>query len=372
MENSFLQVYNSYNWNDVKASILAKTDADVARALQKKDLDIEDFKALVSPAADQYLESLAQQSHKITQKRFGKTMQLFIPLYLSNECKNICTYCGLSITNRIARHTLSESQILKEVKALKALGFDNILLVSGESPTAVNIPYLQKVIQLIKPFFSKISIEVQPLEQNEYELLVTEGLYGVYVYQETYHKANYKKYHLAGQKSDFNNRIETPDRLGRANINTIGLGALYGLEDWRTESFFIALHLQYLRKQYWQTKYSISFPRIRPHEGSFTPNVPMSDKQLAQVICAYRLFDNDVELSLSTRESAHFRNHIVKMGVTSMSAGSKTNPGGYVTEKDSLEQFQISDERSPQEIEGMLNKINYEVVWKDWDVVFTK
>ncbi len=365
--SDFTKIYNSFSWEKVSQSILSKTAKDVEKALISDQRTIEDFKALISPAADFYLEPMAQQSHYLTQKRFGKNIQLFIPLYLSNECKNICTYCGLSITNRIPRHTLNKSKILQEAKALKKEGFDSILLVTGEASTAVDVNYLERAIHLLKPYFSKIAIEVQPLLQCEYEQLIKAGLHAVYVYQETYHKTNYRKYHLAGQKSDFSNRLLTPDRLGNAQIHTIGIGALYGLEDWRTESFFVALHLQYLRKKYWKTKYSISFPRIRPHAGQFKPNVVMSDRELAQVICAYRLFDNDVELSLSTRESEKFRNHVIKMGITTMSAGSKTNPGGYVSEKDSLEQFEISDERSPVQIAQMIKKSGYEPVWKDWD-----
>ncbi len=365
--STFLDTYNSFDWHQVSDSIKQKNDDDVKKALSNSKRNLEDFKALISPAATPFLEAMAKESQRLTQKRFGKTIQLYIPLYLSNECKNICTYCGLSITNRIPRHTLNESQIIKEAEAIKKQGFDHILLVTGESPTSVDVSYLENSIKLIKPYFSKISIEVQPLEQKEYERLIKVGLYAVYVYQETYHKTNYKKYHLAGQKSDFIKRLLTPERLGKANINTIGIGALYGLEDWRTESFFVALHLQYLRKKYWKTKYSISFPRIRPHTGNFNPKVLMTDKELAQVIFAYRLFDEDVELSLSTRESESFRDNIMKLGITSMSAGSKTNPGGYAIDEDSLEQFKTSDERTPFEIANMIKRNHYEPVWKDWD-----
>jgi 2-iminoacetate synthase len=369
---TFLDLYNTYNWENVTQSIYSKTEADVRKTLASSNRSLEDFMALISPAASLFLEQIAQESHRLTTKRFGKILQLYIPLYLSNECKNICTYCGLSITNRIPRHTLSDQQILKEVKVIKDQGFDHILLVTGESATTVGVSYLLNAIKLIKPYFSKISIEVQPLEQAEYEQLIHAGLHSVYVYQETYHKTNYKKYHLAGQKSNFKNRLETPDRLGHAGINTIGIGALLGLEDWRTESFYLALHLNYLRKHYWKTKYSISFPRIRPHAGKFNPNVIMTDKELAQVICAFRLFDEDVELSLSTRESETFRNNIIKMGITSLSAGSKTNPGGYTSEENSLKQFEISDDRSPQEVADMIRNSGYEPVWKNWDMAYSK
>ncbi len=215
-------------------------------------------------------------------------------------------------------------------------------------------------------------MEVQPLEQSEYEELIEEGLNTVLVYQETYHKEDYKIHHPKGKKSNFNYRLETPDRLGIAGVHKIGLGILIGLEDWRTDSFFTALHLAHLEKKYWKSKYTISFPRLRPAEGIIEPKVIMQDKELVQLICAYRIFNEEVELSMSTRESETFRNNVIKLGITSISAGSKTNPGGYAVEKESLEQFEISDERSPQEIEKLIKSNGYEVVWKDWDEVLMR
>jgi len=208
---------------------------------------------------------------------------------------------------------------------------------------------------------------VQPLDQDEYERLIPEGLNTVLVYQETYHQEDYKKHHPKGKKSNFHYRLDTPDRLGRAGIHKLGLGVLIGLEDWRTDSFYTALHLGYLERTYWQTKYSLSFPRLRPAEGMLPPKVEMSDRELVQLICAYRLLNEEVELSISTRESPAFRDHVVKLGITSISAGSKTNPGGYAVAPESLEQFEISDERSPAEIAAMLRRQGYEPVWKDWD-----
>ncbi len=213
-------------------------------------------------------------------------------------------------------------------------------------------------------------MEVQPLNQEDYEELIPLGLNTVLVYQETYHKEDYKKHHPKGKKSNFDYRLETPDRLGRAGIHKIGLGVLIGLEDWRTDSFFNALHLDYLERTYWKTKYTISFPRLRPFSGGLEPKVEMNDRELVQLICAYRIFNEEVELSISTRETEKFRNNIIKLGITSMSAGSKTNPGGYKVETDSLEQFEISDERSPAAIVQMLKEQDYEPVWKDWEMAF--
>ena len=366
----FIELFNTYNWDEVKQSIYAKTKVDVEYALNKTTKrTIDDFKALISPAAMPYLEQMAQLSHRLTQKRFGKTIQMYVPLYLSNECQNICTYCGFSLDNKIKRKTLTDAEIIKEIEVIKALGYDHVLLVTGEANQTVGVSYLKNAIKIIRPYFSLISIEVQPLDQHEYEELIAEGLNTVLVYQETYHKEDYKLHHPKGKKANFNYRLETPDRLGKSGIHKMGVGILIGLEDWRTDSFFTAIHLTYLENTYWRTKYSISFPRLRPAEGLIEPKVVMNDKELVQLICAYRIFNEHVELSMSTRENENFRNNSIELGITSMSAGSKTNPGGYALESTSLEQFEISDERTPQQIEHMIKSHGYEAVWKDWDKV---
>lgn len=357
----------SMDWQTEKASIYAKTAKEVVHALQKTVRDLEDFKALISPAAAPYLEEMAALSHSLTRKRFGKTMQMYVPMYLSNECQNICTYCGFSLDNQVKRVTLTDAQILQEAEYIKKMGYEHVLLVTGEANRTVGVSYLAHAIDLLRPHFAHISIEVQPLEEEEYKLLISKGLHTVLVYQETYHVENYRKHHPKGKKSNYQYRLETPDRLGNAGIYKIGLGVLLGLEDWRTDSFFCAAHLQYLEKKYWQTKYSISFPRLRRCEGHEDIVCDVSDKELVQLICAYRLLDEELELSISTRESEKFRNHIVNLGITSMSAGSKTNPGGYAADDNSLEQFEIDDARSPQEIVTMLQGNGIEPVWKDWD-----
>ena len=364
---SFSDVLKNYNWDSVKKSIYSKSGNDVERALAKDYPDAEDFKALVSPAAAHFLEQMAMKSHHLTQKRFGKTIQLYIPLYLSNECMNQCVYCGFNSENKINRITLNDNQILSEVEAIKSFGYEHILLVTGDYPEKVNPGYFKNAIRLIKPYFSQISLEVQPLEQHEYEELISLGLHTVYVYQETYNRQRYPLYHPKGKKADFLFRLETPDRLGRAGIHKTGLGSLLGLEDWRTDSFFTALHLRYLEQTYWKTKYSISFPRLRPHMGQFNPQSPISERELVQLITAFRLYDEDVELSVSTRESRTFRDNSIRLGITCMSAGSRTNPGGYANCENALEQFEVHDNRPPQEVARIIRENGYEAVWKDWD-----
>src|SRR5680860_639957 len=362
--SDFKHIFDTYQWDTIEKEIYGFSARDVQNVLSKEKVTLADFKVLISPAAKPFIEQMAQRSNVLTKKRFGNTIQMYIPMYLSNECQNICTYCGFSLTNKIKRKTLSEKEILAEVAYIKSLGYDHILLVTGEANTTVGVPYLKNAIRLIREHFSNISIEVQPLDQDEYETLIKEGLYAVLVYQETYHKATYKIHHPKGKKSNFDYRLDTPDRLGKAGIHKIGLGALFGLEDWRVDSFYTALHLKYLQKTYWKTKYSISFPRLRPHEGDVEPKVEMTDTDLVQLICAYRLLDEDVELSMSTRESETFRNNIINLGITSISAASKTNPGGYTVDQQSLEQFEISDERSTEKIKQMIQSQGYEVVWK--------
>jgi 2-iminoacetate synthase len=368
---TFSEILNQYDWEETKLRIRDKTETDVLRALSSSSRTIDDFMALVSPAASAFIEEMAQQSHTATVKRFGKTIQLFIPMYLSNECQNICTYCGFSLGNKMPRKTLSEKEISGEIEIIKQLGFDHILVLTGEDRAHADFNYILNAVKKIKPHFSNLTIEVQPFEQNEYEQLIEAGCDGVLVYQETYNRSVYKKYHTKGKKSNFDYRLETPDRLGKAGIHKIGLGALLGLEDWRTEAFFIALHLRYLQKNYWKTQYTISLPRIRPAEGVDDTQYIMQDRDFVQLICALRLFDGEIEITLSTREAEGFREKLIPLGITNMSAGAKTNPGGYKNPDASLEQFEISDERSPQQIAEIISSLGYEAVWKNWDLALS-
>lgn len=365
----FKDKIHQYNWDEISKDIYSKTSLDVKNALSNSSPNLEDFKALISPAAEPFLSEMAQKSHELTQQRFGKTIQLYAPLYLSNECQNICTYCGFSLDVKISRKTLTDEEILKEVKVLKSYGYDHVLLVTGEANKTVGVDYIKNAIRLVKSHFSHISIEVQPLEQEEYETLIEEGLNTVLVYQETYNRENYKVHHPKGKKSNYDYRLDTHDRLGKAGIHKMGVGVLIGLEDWRTDSFFAASHLDFLEKKYWKTKYSVSFPRLRPCAGGVELKSVMTDKELVQLICAYRIFNQEVELSMSTRESENFRNNVIKLGITSISADSKTDPGGYANPDVNLEQFEIHDKRTTQEFVKAISERGYEPVFKGWDLV---
>lgn len=364
---SFWSEFGKYDWDTVRNGIYSKTAEDVRRALDAPVRTLEDFKALISPAAEPFLEEMARLSNVLTRQRFGDTMNMYIPLYLSNECQNICTYCGFSLDVDIARKTLSDAEIEAEARIILEKGFGHVLLVTGEANKTVGTDYFRNAVNLLKPYFSQISMEVQPLDQRDYELLRQDGIYAVLVYQETYHEAEYKTHHPKGKKSNFRYRLETPDRLGKSGIHKIGLGVLFGLEDWRTDTFFCAAHLDYLERTYWQTRYAISFPRLRPCAGSPDWKVDMTDRELVQLICAYRIFNQEVELSMSTRESVKFRNNVIKLGITSISAESRTEPGGYARPQESLEQFQIDDDRTAAEFSEVLRSAGYEPVFKDWD-----
>lgn len=364
----FSEELSAYDWEETTRLIYSKREADVEQALSKSVLKIDDFMALISPAAEKYIEPMAALSQKYTLQRFGKTISMYIPLYITNSCTNFCVYCGFNHNNPIKRTILTEDEILNELHAIKKLGaFENLLIVTGENPRDAGVDYLERALQLARPMFANLSLEVMPLKSEEYERLTHSGLNGVICFQETYNRARYNVYHPKGMKSNFEWRVNGFDRMGQANLHKIGLGVLIGLEDWRTDITMMARHLRYLQKQYWQTKYSVNFPRMRPSEGHFQPNVVMSDKELAQLTFAFRIFDHDVDISMSTREGAAFRNHMTSLGVTSASAGSKTEPGGYYTYPQALEQFHISDERTPAEVVRDIQLLGYEPVWKDWD-----
>lgn len=362
------------NWEELTARIYAKTAGDVEAALSKERLDEYDFEALISPAARPYLERMAVLSRALTRQRFGKTIQFYVPLYLTNSCINHCVYCGFNHDNDIRRIILTDDQIMREVEAIKSMGdFQHILLVTGEDPRHAGADYIENAVRLVRPHFSSISIEVQPLEEHEYRRLREAGVNAVYCYQETYNRERYKIYHPRGMKANFERRLDGFDRMGRAGVHKIGLGVLIGLEDWRADAAMMAAHLRYLQRMYWQTRYSVSFPRMRPHEGdsasgAFQPNVVMTDAELAQMIFAFRIFDRDIEIALSTREERSFRDNMTTLGVTSLSAGSKTDPGGYAVYRSELEQFAVNDDRTPDEVLGAVKQQGYEVIWKDWDL----
>ncbi len=367
---SFYDIIQEYDPQQVLAEIEAMTATDVRQALATEQRDERDFMALLSPAAEDFLEDIAQQAHAITLRRFGRTILLYAPLYLSNECHNGCLYCGFSADNPIPRRTLTLDEIERDARLLHAQGFRHILLLTGEAPGKVGNEFIAAAAERIRPLFSSIGIEVYPMESEGYRQMVAAGVDALTIYQETYDPQLYRQLHPSGRKRDYRFRLETPERGGTAGLRRIGIGFLLGLGNFRTEAFFAGLHGRYLAHQYWRTLLTVSFPRLRPAEGGFQPPNPVSDRQFVQLICAMRLLLHDAGLVLSTRESATLRDNLLPLGITQMSAGSCTAPGGYAEKGAATEQFTIDDARTPTEIASMLRQRGYDPVWKDWDSAF--
>ena len=373
----FSDVLARIDWDAISERISAVSDSDVKRVLAKartnrKMLDADDFIVLVSEAAEIYLEEMARLSQRFTLERFGRTISMYIPMYVSNACTNKCVYCGFNHDNPMTRTILTMEQVKAECEAIKKLApFENLLIVSGEFPSLCGVDYFSKVLETCRPYFHNLTIEVQPMKQAQYETLIESGLYGVVCFQETYHRPTYKECHPHGMKSIFEWRLNGFDRMGLAGLHKIGMGVLLGLQpEWRTDAAILAMHLRYLQRKYWRTRYSINFPRMCPSESGFQPRVAVSDRQLAQLTFAFRIFDHDIDISYSTRESDDFRRYMMPLGVTSMSAGSRTEPGGYASVPDALEQFSITDSRSPEAVATDIRDGGYEPVWKDWDSIF--
>lgn len=399
---SFVAAFNALPFQDLLRQSQEANVAEVARIIAQGPQSLSDFARLLSPTAGRQLEALCQRSQALTRQRFGKVIRLFAPLYLSNECINNCTYCGFSRDNPILRVTLNLPEVVREAQALTQQGFRNVLLVAGEHPKFVSNGYLQECTAELHKFVPALSLEVGPMETKDYEPIVRAGAEGLVVYQETYDRAVYEKLHTAGPKRDFDWRLACPERAYAAGFRRLGIAALHGLADWRYEALATAAHAAWLLRHCWKATVTVSFPRIRPCAGEFQPLTRLGDRELVQMVAAFRLFLPDVGLVLSTREPAHLRDGLFPLGITHASAGSHTEPGGYTgagREKihktirgrivelagsgeepspapgkatSATGQFDISDHRSPQEIANLLRRLGYEPVWKDWDAALSE
>ncbi|NQU16484.1 MAG: 2-iminoacetate synthase ThiH [Candidatus Saganbacteria bacterium] len=330
--------------------------------LNKNPITFDDFKRLLSKEGADNIEALAQRSHQLTKKHFGKTIQLYAPIYLSNECNNQCVYCGFNSKVSEKRISLTVDQAYDEAKVLSKMGFKHILLVSGEKKETISVDYLKKLVSKLRGLFSSISIEIYPMTEEEYIELFAAGVDGLTIYQEVYDREIYKKVHPAGPKSDYDFRFDTPERGGTAGFYRINIGYLLGLGDWFSETLALAKHAEYLQKKFWQSQVSISFPRLK---GS-----SVSDLQLTQMICALRIFLPKAGLVLSTREQAELRDNLIPLGITQMSAASRTSPGAYSIDAPSSSQFPVSDLRTLSEVAAAITAKGYEPVFKDWDSNF--
>ncbi|MDD5455560.1 MAG: 2-iminoacetate synthase ThiH [Candidatus Margulisbacteria bacterium] len=348
----------------------ALSENQILSMLNKEKPDYNDFLCLLSPAAVPFLSLMAQKARQLTNTWFGKTIQLYVPLYLSNECQNQCLYCGFNKMSDIKRKTLTKQEAIKEYQHLKKMGFDNILLLTGESPNIVDTSYLTEMICLARDFFSSVSLEIYPAGIAAYKKFIQAGATGLTLYQETYHAPTYKKVHLAGRKKNYLYRLNSPDRALTAGFRRMGVGALLGLFDWRYEMAMLGLHTQYLQKKYWRSEIAVSFPRLRYAHGNKKKKNKVTDQDLVQMILAIRLFLPSAGITLSTREPSSLRDHLIKLGVTQMSAASKTNPGGYSGGNSSGEQFSIADHRSLKTIMKMLEFHEIDPALKNWSYDF--
>jgi 2-iminoacetate synthase len=343
--------------------------AQVEAALGKARLGLDDLWALLSPQAAPYLEAMAGKARRLSLQHFGKTIFLFTPLYVSSHCVNACIYCGFKSGNRIVREALTLEEVEREAQAIAATGLKHLLLLTGESRQHAPVAYLKDCVTLLQKYFASVSLEVYPLTTAEYRELAQAGADGITVFQEVYNERLYAKLHPAGPKRDYRFRLETPDRAGVAGMRTLGIGALLGLDDWRRESFFTGLHAQYLQQSYSAAEVSISVPRLRPEVGGFEPPDPVGDRQLVQLILAYRLFLPRVGITVSTRENARFRDRLIKLGVTRMSAGVSTAVGGHTQTADGTSQFEIADSRSVAAMQTAIRAQGYQPVLKDWQLL---
>jgi 2-iminoacetate synthase len=351
----------------LRAMVDTARDADVTRALARPRRGLEDFAALLSDAAAARIEELAAAAHDVTVRRFGRTIHLFAPLYLSNECVSTCTYCGFSAGNDIARRTLAVDEVVSEALALRERGFRHLLLVAGEHARIVGKDYLVGCVRALAPHVPSISVEVQVWDTGTYERFVAAGCDGVVVYQETYDRDVYAAVHLKGKKRNYDWRLAAPDRAAAAGMRRLGIGALLGLApDWRSEAITTVAHAQALVRRWWRCEVTLSLPRLRPAAGDFHASDPLDDRAFVQLLSATRLALPDVGIVLSTREAPAFRDAVLPLGVTHASAGSHTEPGGYAAASDATPQFDVADTRSVDAFAAVLRDAGYDAVWKDW------
>lgn len=343
---------------------------DILDILEKESITFNDFLYLLSKKSDDYLIKIAEKARKLTIQRFGKIINFYVPLYLSNECSNRCDYCGFNTTRNINRITLSKKEIEEEIIYLKNIGFDNMLLLTGESRKKAGLSYINEAVKLAKKYFTYIGLEIFPMEVNEYKILIENGANGLTIYQETYNKKMYDKVHISGKKKDYEYRLNTPDRAMESGFRKVGIGALLGLYDWRYEAIGLALQIDYLRKKYWQQEITLSFPRINPVSPNYHIPHFVSDKNFIKMLCCLRILYPDIAFLLSTREKPELRDKLINLCITQISAGSKTNPGGYSSKKESEAQFDVVDNRTLEEMIKIVIQNGYCPVIKDWDINF--
>jgi 2-iminoacetate synthase len=367
---SFLHELEKYENFDFEEYFNSVTAEDVKKSIGKEKPGAYDMLNLLSPVAEEFLEQTAKRSHELTMQYFGGTISLYIPLYISNYCSNGCIYCGFSAGNKIPRKMLSLDEIETEALSIKKTGIKHLLVLTGEAEEKAGFDYVKPAVELLSKHFPSISVEIFPMSTEQYAELKKCGVDGLTVYQEVYDRTIYAQVHPVGRKSDYNWRLECPERGAKAGFRLINIGALYGLGDVRKEAFFNAVHAKYLDDKYPDTEIAVSFPRINHSEGNFKPQHRLSDRAFVQFLTAFRIFLPRVGLNVSTREKADFRDNLLPLGITRMSAGSITSVGGYAeSEEGDVPQFDISDNRSVTETISMIKQKGYQPVLKDWEMI---
>jgi 2-iminoacetate synthase len=366
---SFYDCYNEHKNMNFDTFFKQIKDEDILGILSKDKISKQDFLALLSPVAEKHLEQLAQKAHKLSLQHFGKTILLYTPLYLSNYCVNKCAYCSYNVENKIKRKTLTMAEIEEEAKVISSSGLKHILVLTGESSREAPVSYIVDAVKILKKYFDSISIEIYPLTTEEYIKVIEAGVDGLTIYQEVYDESIYDKVHIKGPKKNYKFRLDAPERACIAKIRSVNIGALLGLDDWRKEAFYTALHADYLQNKYAEMEVSVSMPRIRPHVGSFNDVCFVEDKNLLQIILAFRIFLPYVGITLSTRETQSFRDNLIPLGITKMSAGVSTEVGGHSSSSSGDSQFEISDNRTVNEVREAILAKAYQPIFKDWMVL---
>ncbi len=365
--NSFLDILDEFEGFDYEGYFKNLRSEDIKNSLFKERLDVFDFLNLLSPAAVDYLEDMAQIAQKHRVRHFGRVIQLYMPIYISNFCSSNCSYCGFSKKNRIKRKHLNFDEIDQEAREIAKNGIKHILLLTGEAKKIADLDYLAGAVGILKKYFSSIAIEVYPMSVSEYARLIEAGADSLTVYQEVYDKKIYSQVHTSGEKRDYKRRLETPQRGAKAGFRAVNIGTLFGLGEVRSEAFLSGLHARYLMDKFLDVEFSLSLPRINQAEGDFKPLHVIDDVSFVQFMLAYRLFMPSIGINISTRERSDFRDNLLDLGVTRLSAGSKTDVGGYSDMESSTAQFDISDKRDVKEIVKLIKSKGYQPVFKDWE-----
>ena len=361
---NLLEKYNQFNFEKFNKNI---TSDDVKRVIEKDKLDEMDFLILLSDRALNHIEEIAKKASKITTQHFGNVKSLYTPIYLSNYCASNCVYCGFSSSNQIKRKRLTSDEIEKEAKSIAKTGLKHILMLTGEAPKIDDIDYLKEATKILKRYFHFVGMEVYAMDESEYKELFEAGVDGLTIYQETYNREVYKQVHLSGRKKDYLYRLDAAERGAKVGMRQVNIGALFGLSECIEEAFTVGLHAKYLQNKYLETEVAISMPRICSAESDYEVKYELNDQRFVQFMMAFRLFLPRVSINISTRENPNFRENILPLGVTKISAGSKTEVAGHTQEGESTKQFEISDSRSVSEIIEALNQKGYQPILKDWE-----